>query len=76
MFLKNTPTIIIFWFLMAAIFVFMIVSAIAAIAIHKKGNKQNPKKTQFIEKLCLIVSIICSIPIFLVVGYVLYIHMG
>ena len=74
--MENTPTIIIFWLFIVAIFILMVVSTIAAIIIHKKGKEQSAKKMQFIGKLCLTLSIICSVPTFLVIGYVLYIYIG
>ena len=74
--MENTPTIIVFWLFMVAIVILMVVSTIAAIIIHKKGKERSTKMAQFIGKICLILSIICSIPIFLVVGYVLYIYIG
>jgi len=73
---ENTPTIIVFWLFMVVIVILMVVSTIAAIIIHKKGKERSTKMVQFIGKICLILSIICSIPIFLVVGYVLYIYIG
>ena len=71
---ENAPIIIIFWFFIVIIFILMVVSMIAAIAIHRKVREGSTQKMQFIGKLCLALSIICSIPIFLVVVYILYIY--
>ena len=71
--MENAPTIILFWFWEILIFVFMTVFLIAAIIIIKRGKIQNDKRKQLVGKICLTLSIICSIPIILVVGYVLYI---
>ena len=74
--MENAPTIILFWFFIMAIFILMIVSIIEAIALLKKSKEQSAKKTQFVGKICLTLSILCAIPIFLVVGYILYIYIG
>ena len=74
--MENAPAIILFWFSIIAIFVLAVVSMIEAVVLLKKSKEQSAEKMQFAGKICLTVSIICSIPIFLVVGYVLYIYMG
>ncbi len=74
--MENAPTIILFWFFILAILMLMVVSMIAAIILFNKGKEQKAKTMQFIGKICLTLSIICSIPIFLVVGYILYIYIG
>ena len=74
--MENAPTIILFWFFIIAIFILMVVAMIEAIALLKKSKEQSAKKMQFVGKICLTLSIICSIPIFLVVGYILYIYIG
>lgn len=70
--MENAPSIILFWYLIIAIFVFMCVSLIAAFAFIKSGNEN--KRRLFLGKVCVAFSVICSIPIILVVGYVLYIY--
>lgn len=72
--MKNAPTIILFWCFVITIFILMIVLMIAAIILIKKGKEQSAKKIRFLGKICLILSIMCSIPIILVVGYILYIY--
>lgn len=74
--MENTPTIVLFWFFMIAIFILMVVSMIAAIILFTKGKEQGTKKMQFIGKICLALSIICSIPVLFVVGYMIYIYIG
>ena len=74
--MKNAPTIILFWCFVITIFILMIVLMIAAIILIKKGKEQSAKKIRFLGKICLILSIMCSIPIILVVGYILYIYIG
>ena len=74
--MENAPTIILFWFFIIVTIVFMVASMMTAIILLKKGKEQSAKKMQFIGKLCLTLSIICSVPTFLVIGYVLYIYIG
>ena len=76
MFLENTPTIILFWIFIAAIFILMVVSMISIIIIYKKSKEKGSRQLHLIGKLCLVLSIICSIPICLVVGYILYLYIG
>lgn len=70
--MENAPSIIIFWYLLIIIFVLMFVSLIAAIKLIKSG-KEN-KRRLFLSKVCVVFRIMCSIPIILVIGYVLYIY--
>jgi len=74
--MANAPTIILFWFSGAVIFILMIALMIAAIILLKKGKEHSAKIIQISGKLCLVLSVICSIPIILVVGYILYIYIG
>ena len=74
--MENTPDIILFWFFIIAIFILMVVSQIAAIILLKKDKEQSTKKIQFAGKISLALSIICSIPVFLIIGYILYIYIG
>lgn len=76
MFLENTPTIILFWIFITAIFILMVVSIISSIIIHKKSKEKGTKQLHLIEKICLALSIICSIPICIVIGYILYLYIG
>ena len=72
--MENAPAIILFWCLVITIFILMIVLMIAAIILMKKDKEQSAKKMQFLGKMCLVLSIICSVPIILVIGYILYIY--
>jgi len=74
--LENTPTIILFWIFIAAIFILMVVSMISIIIIYKKSKEKGSRQLRLIGKLCLVLSIICSIPICIVVGYILYLYIG
>lgn len=74
--MENTPVIVLFWYFGIVIFIFMITLMIVAIKLIKKGKRQSDKKTLFSGKICLTLSVICSIPIILVVGYILYIYIG
>jgi len=68
--MDNAPTIILFWLFIIAIFLLMVASMIMAVVLIKKGKE----KMLLIGKACLALSTICSIPIILVVGYILYIY--
>lgn len=74
--MENAPTIILFWYFGIVIFILMIALMIAAIILIKKGKGQSDKRMQFLGKMCLTLSIVCSIPIILVVGYILYIYIS
>ena len=74
--MENTPTIILFWLFIIAVFMLMLISMVTAIILLKKGRGQSTEEMRLVGKICLTLSIICSIPIFLVVGYILYIYMG
>ena len=45
-------------------------------SLLKKDKEQSTKKIQFAGKISLALSIICSIPVFLIIGYILYIYIG
>jgi len=70
--MDHAPTIILFWSFIIAIFILMVASMITAVVLIKKGNE----KMHFMGKTCLALSAICSVPIILVIGYILYIYMG
>jgi len=71
--MENAPTIIMFWFWITVLLVLMIVLFITAIILIKKGKEQSDKKTCLFGKMCLTLALICSFPIIIVAGYVLYI---
>ena len=74
--MENAPAIILFWYFGIAITIFMIAFMIVAIILIKKGKEQSDKKKLFLGKTCLILSVMCSIPIILVIVYILYIYIG
>jgi len=71
--MENAPSIILFWFFSIVFMLLLIVLLIIAIVLIKRGKEQGDKRKQLLGKICLILSIICSTPIILVLGYVLYI---
>lgn len=73
--MENTPSVIIFWNLGILLFIFMIVLMIAAIILIKRSKRQGTGLMQFWGSISLVLSILCSIPILLVVGYVLYLFL-
>ena len=62
--MENAPSIILFWHLGIIVFIAAVVLMIAAIILIQKGNR--------IGKTCLILGIICLIPVVLVSGYIMY----
>jgi len=70
--MENAPSILLFWAFAGAVFMLVIALGIAAIVFTKKGKKQNSKKMHLLGKVCLCLSIICSVPILTVFGYTLY----
>jgi len=63
--MQSAPTIILFWWFFVIIFILMIACLIAFFVYRKKKP--------IIGKICLLVGIISSIPICLVMGYIVYI---
>ena len=74
--MENAPNIILFWYIIIAILVLMIALMITAYVFYKKSKSQSTRKMQLFRNTCLILGIICAIPIILVVGYVLYLYLG
>jgi len=74
--MDNAPNIILFWYFSIVTVTFMIALMIVAIILIKKGKERSDKKKHFIGKIYLTLSVICSVPIILVVGYILYIYIG
>lgn len=72
--MENAPTIILFWCFVIAILIITIALMLAGFLLIKNNKKNSVKKTHRLGKICLILSTICSVPIILVVGYVLYIY--
>ena len=70
--MENAPAILLFWALAAAVFMLMIAAGIASIVFTKKGRKQDSKRMQVLGKVCLSLSMICSAPLLIVIGYTLY----
>ena len=74
--MENAPNIILFWYLIIALFVLMIALIITAINLIRKSREQNTNKMQLLGKICLGIGVICAISIFLVLGYILYLYIG
>lgn len=72
----NAPAIILFWYFSLAVIVLMIALMFAAIVFLKKGKAQGAKQLQILGKMCLVLSMICSVPVVFVIGYILYLYMG
>ena len=74
--MENAPTILLFWQFVITIFILMIALIITAINLIRKSREQNTNKMQLLGKICLGLGVICAIPIFLVLGYILYLYIG
>ena len=74
--MENAPNIILFWYFIIVIVVLMIALIITAVILLKKSKRQSTNKMQLLGKICLILGIICTMPIVLVVGYSLYLYRG
>ena len=74
--MENAPAIIIFWWLVIASIILMSAFIIAAVLFTKKGNAQDAKFLWVLGKTCLILSMLCAVPVFFVVGYILYLYIA
>ena len=72
--MENAPSIVLFWYLFIGVFLLTIALMIVSIITINTRKAKKDKRIQLIGKICLILSIMCSIPIILVVGYVLYLY--
>ena len=72
--MENAPAIIIFWWFGIIVFILMFAFLIAAILFTKKGNTQDRKSMRLLGKICFILCVPCSVPVLLVIGYILYIY--
>lgn len=70
--MENAPSIILFWYLFIGGFLLTIGLMIVSIITIKTRKEKKDKRIQLLGKVCLILSIICSMPVTLVMGYVLY----
>lgn len=71
--MENAPSIMLFWWLVIAIFILMLVSLLAAVILMRKHCRQGVGKLSWV-RICLAVGMACSIPIMLIVGYVMYLR--
>lgn len=74
--MENTPYIVLFWYFFIVIFVIMIALIFLSIILINKSKKQSAPKIKLLGRICLGIGIMCIIPIFLVVGYVMYLYLG
>lgn len=72
--MENAPSIVLFWYLFIGVFLVTIALMIVSIITINTRKAKKDKRIQLLGKVCLILSIMCSIPIILVVGYVLYLY--
>ena len=69
--MENAPGMVLTLYAFIFIFILAIAFLILAIALMIKGKREEKNKCKW-GSICLILSIICFVPIFLVVGYCLY----
>lgn len=69
--MENAPSIVLFWYLFIGVFLLTIALMIVSIITINTRKTKRDKRIQQLGKICLILSIMCSIPIILMVGYVL-----
>lgn len=74
--MENAPYIVLFWSFFIVIFVIMIASIFISIILMKKSKKQSVPQMKLFGRIFFGIGIICAIPIFLVVGYIMYLHLG
>ena len=67
---------ILFGYFGIAILILTIVLLVAAMVLIKKGRMQRVKRMQVLGKLCLVLSGICSVPLILAAGYILYLYVS
>lgn len=72
--MENAPSIVLFWYLFIGVFLLTIALMVVSIITINTRKAKKDKRIQLLGKVCLILSIMCSIPIILVVGYVLYLY--
>lgn len=72
--MENAPSIVLFLYLFIGVFLLTIALMIVSIITINTRKAKKDKRIQLLGKVCLILSIMCSIPIILVVGYVLYLY--
>ena len=70
--MENAPGMVFALYAFIFIFILAIAFLILAIALMIKGKREEKNKCKLGGHICLILSIICFVPIFLVVGYCLY----
>ena len=70
--MENAPAIILFAYFGAAILVLTIAMAIAALILLRKGNGAGTAPV--LRRICSVLSILCSVPVVLAAGYILYLR--
>lgn len=74
--MENAPNIILFGYFAIVILVIIIALMIIGVLLIKRSEKQRSKRLRFWGRICVSLSIICSIPIVLSIGYILYLYIG
>lgn len=74
--MENAPYIILGWYFIIAILILAFILLITSIIFIHKGKKKNEKRTRLLGRICLVLGIICSIPIIALVVFILYYYIG
>ena len=74
--MKYGPDIVLFWQFCILDLVLMTASMVTALILLKKPKNEQTKKQRLLGKLSLILSLLCSIPILLVAGYILHLYLS
>ena len=70
--MENAPRIILVWWLIMADLALMITAGIGFLVLRKKGKRTTTNAVRIGRGVCLALSILCAVPVALVVGYILY----
>ena len=70
--MENAPAIILFWYSAIVILIFVVVLAVTASILIKKGH--GSKTMRSFGKICLLLSVVGSVPMIFAVGYILYLY--
>ena len=74
--MKNAPAIVLFWFGGIALLILTVFLMIAAIELIKRGRETGKKRMLLWGKIGLTLSLVFTVPILFVIGYILYLHIG
>lgn len=74
--MENAPNIILYGYFSTLILVITITLVIIGSILIKNGKSLSSDRIRFWGRVCITLSVICSMPIVLSVGYILYLYIG